>query len=257
MIDTEHLLLGILRETGLVAKMLPLGAGQAIRAEIDARTPVRRKVPTSVDLPLSDASKRILKFGMEEAERLQHRHICSEHLFLGLLREKGCLAAELLEPFGVNLEQSRTKIEVKSAYDTAEGILSSRYRGMATPPRSAITIHGSVYGVEEVSGAVKRCRLHNWHWRKTYWKPRDYVTERQSGKVSLEMSLAEESPIFEIVKDGWKKDHCAICRWELFESDDKTHGLGYTNGRDWVCTECYERFWDRPNFISGSYSEIT
>jgi hypothetical protein len=224
-IDTEHLLLGILRETTHVTKMLPPGAAQAIRAQLETRTPVRQKVPTSVDLPLSDASKRILKFGWEEAERMQHRHIGSEHLFLGLLREKGCLAAELLEPFGVELEQFRTKMEVTNAYDTAEGVLAPRYR-VATAPTSTITIHGLVYGVEEVSGAVKRCRLHNWHWRKTFWKPRDYVTERQSGKVSLDMSLAEESPIFEVVKDGWKKDYCAICRWELFESDDKTHGLG-------------------------------
>src|SRR5260370_40162823 len=185
-IDTEHLLLGILRETTHVRKMLPPGAAEAIRAQIDARTPERLKVPTSVDLPLSDASKRILKYGMEEAERLNHRHIGTEHLFLGLLREKGCLAAELLEPFGVKLEQFRTKIEVTSAYDESKsGLLASSSQGMVTPPRSTITIHGSVYGVEEVSGAVKRCRLYNWHWRKTYWKSRDYVTDRHSGRISL------------------------------------------------------------------------
>jgi ATP-dependent Clp protease ATP-binding subunit ClpC len=173
-IDTEHLFLGILRETAQVRKMLPLGAADAIRAQIEARTPVRPKVSTSVDLPLSDASKRILKYGMEEAERLNHRHIGTEHLFLGLLQERGCFAAELLEPFGVKLEQLRTNIEVRSAYDEAEqGLLASRYRGMATPPGSTITIHGSPFEVEYVCGAVRRCRLHNWLWRKTSWKPRD------------------------------------------------------------------------------------
>jgi len=29
------------------------------------------------------------------------------------------------------------------------------------------------------------------------------------------------------------------------------------NGREWLCLECYEKFWERPDFISGSYSEIT
>jgi len=60
------------------------------------------------------------------------------------------------------------------------------------------------------------------------------------------------------VKAGWKKDHCFICRWELFESkDDSDHGSGYTNGHDWLCTECYTKFWERPDFFSSSYSEIT
>jgi hypothetical protein len=257
-IDTEHLLLGILRETASVRKMLPLEAAEAIRAKIDARTPVRPKVPTSVDLPLSDASKRILKYGMEEAERLSHRHIGTEHLFLGLLREKGCFAAELLEPFGLKLEQLRTNIDVTSAHDEAERrLLASRYPGMATPPASTITIHGSPFEVEYVRATVKRCHMHNWLWRKTSWNPRDHVTERKSGRVSLDTTLAEDSANFEVVKGGWKKDHCAICRWDLFESDDDAHRLGYTNGRDWLCLECYDKFWQRPDFISGSYSEIT
>jgi len=255
-IDTEHLLLGILRETGHVRKMLPLGAAEAIRAQIDARTPERLKVPTSVDLPLSDASKRILKYGAEEAERLKHRHIGSEHLFLGLLREKGCLAAELLEPFGATLEEVRTKVEVMCAYDKAEGVLSSRDRGLVTTPRLIVTIHGLPFKLDDVLGEVRRCRLHKWHWRKTSWKPQDCVTEKQSGKVSLDMTLPADSANFEVIKGGWKKDRCTICSWELFESQDD-HGIGYTNGRDWVCLECFERFWQRPDFISGSYSDIT
>jgi len=59
-----------------------------------------------------------------------------------------------------------------------------------------------------------------------------------------------------LVKDGWKKDLCAICRWELFEAEDD-HGTGFTNGRDWLCTECYEKFWDRPDFIAGSFGNMT
>ena len=188
---------------------------------------------------------------MEEAERLNHRHIGSDHLFLGLLREKGCFAAELLEPFDVKLEQLRTNIEVTSAYDEAKrGLLASRYR-------STITIHGSPFEVEYVRGAVRRCRLHNWLWCKTSWKPRDHVTERQSGRVSLDTTLAEDSANFEVVKGGWKNDHCVICRRDLFESDDDAHRLGYPNGRDWLCLECYDKFWQRLDFISGSYSDIT
>ena len=255
-IDTEHLLLGILRETVHVTKMLPPDAAQAIRAQIEARTPDRPKVPVGVDLPISNAVKRALAYGAEEAERLHHRHIGSEHLFLGLLREENSLAAKLLEPFGVTLEQFRPKVEVVNAYDKAEGVLLSRDRGMATPPGAIITIHGLPFKLEDVLGEVRRCRLHKWHWQKASWKPQDCVTERQSGKVSLDMTLAEDSANFEVIKGGWKKDRCTICSWELFESQDD-HGTGYTNGRDWVCLECFDRFWQRPDFISGSYSDIT
>jgi Zn-finger protein len=55
-----------------------------------------------------------------------------------------------------------------------------------------------------------------------------------------------------------EKDHCAICHRPLYQSkDDAEHGSGYTNGRDWVCTECYDKFWQRPDFIAGSFSDIT
>jgi len=255
-IDTEHLLLGIMRETTQVTRMLPAGAPEAIRAQIDARFEIREKVSNNVDLPLSNASKRVLAYGAEEAERLNHRHIGSEHLFLGLLREENSLAAKLLEPFGVKLEQFRTKVEVIGAYEAAEGVLSSRDRRLDAAPRLIITIHGLPFKVDDVLGEVRRCRLHKWHWRKASWKPRDCVTDRQSGKVSLDITLAEDSATFELIKGGWKKDHCTVCCWELFESQDD-HGTGYTNGRDWLCLECYDKFWARPDFISGSYSDIT
>jgi ClpA/ClpB-like protein len=255
-IDTEHLLLGILRDDERIRRMLPADAPEAIRAQIDARYEVREKVSISVDLPLSNAAKRVLAYGAEEAERMNHRHIGSEHLFLGLLREENSLAAKLLEPFGVKLEQFRTKVGVMGAYEAAEGGLSARERGMATTPRVIITIHGLPFKVEDVLGEVRRCRLHRWHWRKASWEARDCVIERQSGKVSLDITLAADSVNFEVIKGGWKKDHCTICCWELFESQDD-HGTGYTNGREWLCVECYDKFWARPDFISGSYSDIT
>src|SRR5260370_30541424 len=157
---------------------------------------------------------------MEEAERLNHRHIGSEHLFLGLLREKGSFAAELLEPFDVKLEELRTNVEVSSVYDEAErGLLASRYRGMATPPGSTITIHGSPFEVEYVRGAVRRRRLHNWLWCKTSWKPRDHVTERPSGRVSLDTTLAEDSANVEVVKGACRNSHYVIRHCDLFDSD--------------------------------------
>src|SRR6266704_4912505 len=89
------------------------------------------------------------------------------------------------------------------------------------------------------------------------WKPRDVVTSKDGKTFSFDLSLAERSPEeFVLVSCGWKKDYCAICRWELFESEDASHGTGFTNGRDWVCTDCHQRFMS-GNFFGSPYSDIT
>src|SRR5207302_7332214 len=122
----------------------------------------------------------------------------------------------------------------------------------------SIEIHRVRRNVERVRDAVERCRMYNWHWDKRPWTNVDIVIARKTGKVSFDLGLASDSANFELVKAGWKKDHCFICRWELFESkDDAEHGTGYTNGHDWLCTECYTKFWERPDFFSSSYSDIT
>ena len=88
-IETEHLLLGLLREDkALTNRFLRSHASvESIRKQIEAHTTIREKVSTSVDLPLSNECKRVLAYAAEEAERLGHKHIGTEHLLLGLLRE--------------------------------------------------------------------------------------------------------------------------------------------------------------------------
>jgi ATP-dependent Clp protease ATP-binding subunit ClpC len=110
-IETEHLLLGLLREDRDIARRVARSGAsvESIRKEIEAQTPVREKVPTSVDLPLSEACKRVLHCAAEEADRLAHKHIGACHLVLGLLREQGCLAAKILQEHGLRLESLRTE----------------------------------------------------------------------------------------------------------------------------------------------------
>jgi ATP-dependent Clp protease ATP-binding subunit ClpA len=115
-IETEHLLLGILREarTTLHRYLGAAVSGEAIRAEIAAHTTkpaaVREKIPTDADLPLSNECKRVLAYAAEEAERLGHRHIGAEHLLLGILREKGCFAECMLRERGVDLRRIRKEL---------------------------------------------------------------------------------------------------------------------------------------------------
>src|SRR5207248_8987797 len=115
-IETEHLLLGLLREDKALAnRFLRSSASvESIRKQIEAHTTLREKVSTSVDLPLSHECKRVLAYAAEEAERLNHKHIGTEHLLLGLLREEKCFAARLLNARGVTLEKVREELGQKA-----------------------------------------------------------------------------------------------------------------------------------------------
>src|SRR5450432_4946918 len=101
-IETEHLLLGILREDKpLVQQCLPRDASETIRLAVEELTTKREKVSTSVDLPLSQPSKRVLAYAAEESERLKQKEIGTEHLLLALLREEDETAARILTELGV------------------------------------------------------------------------------------------------------------------------------------------------------------
>src|SRR5256712_10908769 len=108
-IETEHLLLGLLREDKtLTNRFLRSHASiESIRKQVEGRTPSREKVSTSVDLPLSQECKGVLAYAAEEAERLANKHIGTEHLLLGLLREDKSFAAEILHERGLRLSQIR------------------------------------------------------------------------------------------------------------------------------------------------------
>ena len=108
-IETEHLLLGLLRESKVITAKLLNGSDsvEAIRRKVESKSTQRDKVSTSVDLPLSNESKRVLAYGAEEAERLGHKHIGTEHRLLGLLREKNSFGEQLLNQENLTLEKAR------------------------------------------------------------------------------------------------------------------------------------------------------
>jgi len=111
-IETEHLLLGLMREDKALASrfLRSHGAIESIRKEIEARITIRERISTSVEVPLSQECKRILNFAAEEAERLGHKHVGTEHLLLGILREEKCFGAEILAERGVRLSALREEM---------------------------------------------------------------------------------------------------------------------------------------------------
>ena len=253
-IEGEHVLLGLLREHKGLESWIPGTQLETIQKSIEENTPRRSAMPTSIDLPLSDSCRTILKGAAEEADRLNHRHIGTEHLLLGLFSVAG-LAAELLAHAGADPAAIRTKLAAQSEHQLEVHERHARLRGQLRALDPPIEIHGIRSRTNDIRDVVRMIRSHNWHWHKTKWRPRDIVMHRADGKFSFEMSLARDADRFMVVKQGWKKDRCFICGWELFESDDE-HGTGYTNGRNWLCMKCCERFIQK-NFFSSSQPEMT
>ena len=112
-IETEHLLLGLIREgKGLTSRIFSRShlSLENIRKEIEGRTVLREKVSTSVEIPFSTETKRVLQFAAEEADRLLHNYIGTEHLLLGILREERSIASMVLSEKGMRLNTVREDI---------------------------------------------------------------------------------------------------------------------------------------------------
>src|SRR5204863_276686 len=110
---TADSLLGLLREgKGLTSRIFARShlSLENIRKEIEGRTVFREKVSTSVEIPFSAETKRVLQFAAEEADRLLHNYIGTEHLLLGILREERSVAASILMEKGMRLNTVREDI---------------------------------------------------------------------------------------------------------------------------------------------------
>jgi len=112
-IETEHLLLGLFRaDVALSLRFLGSHAGlESIRKQINEQAALRERISTSVDIPVSDEGKQVLALAAEEAQRLGHSHIGTEHLLLGLLREEKGVAAQILRERGLRLDDFREELE--------------------------------------------------------------------------------------------------------------------------------------------------
>jgi hypothetical protein len=102
-IETEHLLLGLMREDKRLREELRKGpaSDESFRAQVAAETPARNKIATSVDLPLSHECRRALAYAAEEMEKLNQKFIGTGHLVLGLLRTENSRAATFLKQSGI------------------------------------------------------------------------------------------------------------------------------------------------------------
>ncbi len=110
-IGTEHLLLGLVREgDGVAAKVLAnLGVElNKVRSAVEFIIG-RGDRSTMGEIGLTPRAKKVIELAVDEARRLNHHYIGTEHLLLGLVREGEGIAAGVLESLGVNLERVRAE----------------------------------------------------------------------------------------------------------------------------------------------------
>src|SRR5947209_7771173 len=145
-IGTEHLLLGLVREgEGVAAKVLGnLGVElNKVRSAVEFIIG-RGDRTVAGDIGLTPRAKKVIELSVDEARRLNHHYIGTEHLLLGLVREGEGIAAGVLQSLGVNLEKVRTQtIQVLSSSAARAGSASRKV------DEEAIVLTN-----EEVAGAV-------------------------------------------------------------------------------------------------------
>jgi ATP-dependent Clp protease ATP-binding subunit ClpC len=129
-IGTEHLLLGLVREReGVAAKVLfKLGVElQKVRESVEFIIGRGDRIVLG-EIGLTPRAKKVIELAVDEARRLNHHYIGTEHLLLGLLREGEGISAGVLESLGVNLEKARREtVSVLSGSSSATHV---------TPPPS-------------------------------------------------------------------------------------------------------------------------
>ncbi|NTU76153.1 MAG: NDP-hexose 4-ketoreductase, partial [Anaerolineaceae bacterium] len=107
-ISTEHLLLGLIQEDGGIAGRVLRDLGlepDRLREMVDRISGTGSAETTRIDL--SEGVQKVLEFAIEEARRMGHHYIGTEHLLLGLVRSEDGQAMEVLRKLGVTAEQIR------------------------------------------------------------------------------------------------------------------------------------------------------
>jgi DNA-directed RNA polymerase sigma subunit (sigma70/sigma32) len=197
-IESEHLLLGLLREDKALADMFlhSHGAVESIRKEVEGQTAFREKVSTSVDLPISNECKRILAYAAEEAEMLTHQFIGTGHLFLGVLREQDCFAAKLLRERGITLEAARVQIGSDPSVDNHD-------------PNDPVTIYiREVSGVQPLSKDEERKLFRELAGPGGWDEARENVAKRLfEGHLAQVVIIARKHsassvPMLELIQEG-------------------------------------------------------
>lgn len=152
-IETEHLLLGLLREDmGLAQRFLGSPwALEEVWGRVSHSNVAGEKTSGCVDLPLSKASTRVLAFAMEEADKLSSKPIGTVHLLLGLLRETNSTAGAILRDRGIRIESVRDEL-VRIPHD--ESVKEEFVRKREPLPEDIVEVQNRIRSLQKSVNAA-------------------------------------------------------------------------------------------------------
>jgi ATP-dependent Clp protease ATP-binding subunit ClpC len=110
---TEHILLGLIRQDDGVAVAVLLNLQvdlEQVRERINASIQPGNAPVTTQEIPYTTRAKSALEYAIAESRELNHAYVGTAHLLLGLLRERECIAAQVLQSFGVTYDAIRNEM---------------------------------------------------------------------------------------------------------------------------------------------------
>ena len=127
-IGTEHILLGLVRETeGVAARVLSSLSVDLSKVRSAVEFIIGRgEKPAQGEIGLTPRAKKVVELAVDEARRMNHTYIGTEHLLIGLLREGEGVAAGVLESLGVTLDKVRTETHRILSHTSGQGQQSGR-----------------------------------------------------------------------------------------------------------------------------------
>ena len=133
-IGTEHILLGLVRETeGVAARVLSSLSVDLSKVRSAVEFIIGRgEKPAQGEIGLTPRAKKVVELAVDEARRMNHTYIGTEHLLIGLLREGEGVAAGVLESLGVTLDKVRTETHRILSHTSGQG-QQSRGTNTKTP----------------------------------------------------------------------------------------------------------------------------
>ncbi len=134
-IGTEHLLLGLVREeNGVAVRVLrDLGVDPKQVRERVERTVGRGQRAAFGKLSLTPRTKRVIELAVDEARRLGHHYIGTEHLLLGLVRAGEGVAVDVLRGLGVSLDRVRSQTARVMMESSVQGSAGQAKESKSTP----------------------------------------------------------------------------------------------------------------------------
>ncbi len=127
-IGTEHILLGLVRETeGVAARVLSSLSVDLSKVRSAVEFIIGRgEKPAQGEIGLTPRAKKVVELAVDEARRMNHTYIGTEHLLIGLLREGEGVAAGVLESLNVTLDKVRSETHRILSHTSGQGQQSGR-----------------------------------------------------------------------------------------------------------------------------------